>query len=56
MDIGEPNVTYSNQKMKELRRAYYASISFADQKLERVLDEMEVLGLAENTVVVFLGD
>ena len=30
-DIGQPNVTYSDQKMKELRRAYYASISFADQ-------------------------
>ena len=55
-DIGQPNVTYSDQKMKELRRAYYASISFADQQLGRVLNELEILGLAENTVVVFLGD
>ena len=55
-DIGQPNVTYSEKKIKELRRAYYASISFADQQLGRVLDELETLGLAENTVVVFLGD
>jgi len=55
-NIGEANVTYPDRKIKELRRAYYASISFADQQLGRVLDELDLLGLSEDTVVVFFGD
>ena len=39
-----------------MRRAYYASISFADQQFGRIIDELEELGLAENTVIAFLGD
>ena len=55
-NIGEPNITYSESKIKELRRAYYASISFADQQIGRVIQELYLLGLSENTVIVFLGD
>ena len=55
-NLGEKNVTYPDVKIRELRRAYYASISFADQQFGRILDELEVLGLAENTVILFLGD
>jgi iduronate 2-sulfatase len=44
----------------ELRRqcvqAYYASISFVDAQVGRVLDALDRLGLAENTVVVFTSD
>ena len=40
----------------EERRAYYASLSYADQQLGRVLTELEQLGLAESTIVVFWGD
>ena len=55
-NIGEPNVTYSDAHTKELRRAYYASISFADEQIGRVLQELNNLGLADNTVIIFLGD
>ena len=55
-DIGQPNVTFSEPKIKELRRAYYASVSYADQQIGRVLQELNLLGLAENTIIVFLGD
>lgn len=55
-NIGELNITYPEDKIKELRRAYYASISFADQQLGRVIDELYSLGLADNTVILFMGD
>ena len=44
----------------DLRRqaiqAYFASISFMDAQVGRVLDALEELGLAENTIVVFTSD
>jgi iduronate 2-sulfatase len=35
---------------------YYASTSYMDAQLGRVLDELEKLGLAENTIVILWGD
>ena len=55
-NIGQPNVTYSDSKIKELRRAYYAASSFADQQIGRVIQELNSLGLAESTIIVFFGD
>jgi len=55
-DLGLPNVTFHDSKTLEIRRAYYACVSFADQQIGRVLREVEELGLAENTVVMFVGD
>jgi arylsulfatase A-like enzyme len=44
----------------ELRRdciqAYYASISFMDAQVGRVVNALENLGLADNTVIVFTSD
>ena len=37
-------------------QAYYASITFADAQVGRVLDALKRLGLADNTVVVFTSD
>jgi iduronate 2-sulfatase len=37
-------------------RAYYASISFLDANVGRLLDALERLGLADNTIVVFVSD
>ena len=39
-----------------LIRGYRACISFMDAQVGRVLDELDRLGLRENTIVVFLGD
>ena len=41
---------------REAIRAYYASISFADAQIGRVLDTLESTGLAENTIVLFTSD
>lgn len=46
----------SKENQRISLRGYYASVSFMDQQLGRVLDELERLGVADRTVVVFFGD
>ena len=41
---------------RELLRAYYACASFVDAQIGRVLAELDVLGLRENTIIVVWGD
>lgn len=41
---------------RQALQAYYASISFMDAQVGRVLEALDRLGLAENTVVVFTSD
>lgn len=41
---------------KGLLQAYYASISYMDAQVGRVLDALKEKGLAENTIVVFSSD
>ncbi|HEX7262343.1 MAG TPA: sulfatase, partial [Luteolibacter sp.] len=45
-----------DEMTRTLIHAYYASTSYADAMLGRVLDELDKLGLAENTIIVFWGD
>jgi len=45
-----------NEKIMELRHAYYAATSFMDAQFGKVLDELDRLGLAENTAVLLYGD
>lgn len=40
----------------ECKLAYYAAISFVDAQIGRLLDALDSLGLAENTIVVFWSD
>jgi len=46
----------SADKQKELIHGYYAATSYMDAQLEKVLNELDRLGLAENTIVVLWGD
>lgn len=41
---------------RQCLQAYYASISFMDAQVGRVLDALERLGLADNTIIVFTSD
>ncbi len=41
---------------KEVIRAYLASISWMDWNVGRVIRQLDLLGLRENTVIVFLAD
>ena len=46
----------SGEKTLELIRAYAASTSYMDVQVGRVLQQLDTLGLSENTVIVFVGD
>src|SRR5690606_6678528 len=46
----------SEDDRKKAHRAYYASISFVDAQVGKVLDALDRLGLSENTIVVFWSD
>lgn len=43
-------------KQREALRAYYASITFMDAQVGRVLDALEKLNLTNNTIIVFMSD
>ena len=40
----------------ECKLAYYAAISFVDAQIGKVIDAVEELGLADNTIIVFWSD
>ncbi len=44
------------EKQKRVIQGYYACVSFVDQQIGNVLDELDRLGLRENTVIVLWGD
>jgi iduronate 2-sulfatase len=46
----------SPKEAREMIRAYYASTSFVDAQVGRVIEALDRLGLRENTIIVFWGD
>ena len=55
-DIPSNGGPLSKEKTLELIRAYAASTSYMDAQVGRVLDQLDALGLTENTVILFAGD
>ncbi|RPE05905.1 iduronate-2-sulfatase [Chitinophaga lutea] len=51
-----PNWGLPVDKLKEAKRAYYASISFMDAQVGRLLDAIDRLQLADNTIIVLWSD
>lgn len=43
-------------RMRRTQEAYYAAITFIDAQIGRVLDELDRLGIEENTLVLFTTD
>ena len=46
----------SAREAREMKRAYWASVSFVDAQVGRVLAALKETGLDRNTIVVFWGD
>jgi arylsulfatase A-like enzyme len=44
------------ERIQQEYRAYYSAITAVDIALGRLLDELETLGIADDTIVVFMGD
>lgn len=56
-DLPLPNDSpWDLNRQRELKHGYFASVSYIDAQIGRLLDELEILGLAENTIVVLWGD
>ena len=51
-----PNYGISVDLQKKAIQAYYASISFMDAQVGKVLDELDRLKLSENTIIVMTSD
>lgn len=49
-------VNLSEELARKAIQAYYASITFADAQLGKVLDALEKTGLEKNTVIIFTSD
>ncbi|MEM9159160.1 MAG: sulfatase [Verrucomicrobiota bacterium] len=61
--LGRPNVTNGTDPIgkypdnqKRMWAAYYATITFIDDQIGRILAELDRLGLRESTAIVFLSD
>jgi iduronate 2-sulfatase len=61
--LGRPSILNSNNPIgkypdnqKRMWAAYYATVTYMDEQVGRILDELDRLKLRENTAIVFLSD
>jgi choline-sulfatase len=47
---------FAEQHIRGLRKGYYACVSFVDHQLGRLMDALEIAGLADTTNVVYTSD
>ena len=56
-DVSRPDEEgLGNEKARLLRHGYFASVSYIDTQIGRLLDELERSGLRDDTIVVLWGD
>jgi arylsulfatase A-like enzyme len=53
---GIPAGSIPDDLARQLKHGYYAAISYMDAQVGRVLDELDRLGLRDNTIVILWGD
>jgi uncharacterized sulfatase len=56
LSVKPANYGVAPEDQKAMIRAYYASVSYLDSQLGRVLDRLDRLKLWDRTIVVFFGD
>ncbi len=54
--LGDNGRELTDKEVLQLRHGYYAATSYLDAQVGKVLDELDRLGLRDNTVVVFWSD
>ena len=47
---------WDEERQRELKHGYYASVSYIDAQIGRLINELDRLELAENTIIVLWGD
>jgi arylsulfatase A-like enzyme len=55
-DVNAVKYGMSEEQQRKAVRGYYASVSYMDAQVGRLLDKLEELGLADNTIIVFTSD
>jgi len=53
---GFNELNLSSQQLIDIRRAYYANVSYVDDKIGRLLKILKTTGLDENTWIIFTSD
>ncbi len=53
---GIPSGSIPDALARQLKHGYYAAVSYMDAQLGRVVDELDRLGLRENTIIIIWGD
>jgi iduronate 2-sulfatase len=53
---GIPEGSIPDDLARQLKHGYYAAISYMDAQVGKVLDELDRLGLRENTIIILWGD
>jgi choline-sulfatase len=54
--IAYDEASITDAQIRAARRAYYGNVSYVDEWTGRLVESVEALGLAENTVIVLLAD
>lgn len=47
---------WDQDRQRELKHGYYASVSYIDAQIGRLLTELDELGISDNTLIVLWGD
>lgn len=56
LDVPQRGQPIPEKKQLELLRGYYASVTYVDAQIGRVLDELDRLGLTDETVIMLWSD
>jgi iduronate 2-sulfatase len=54
--VKPPNYNLEPEQLRRFKRGYFASVSFMDAQVGRLLKALEKLKLADKTIVVFISD
>ena len=52
----DPRSRFSPEEAEQLRRGYFAGVSFLDQQLGKILDALREEGIYDNTLIIYSSD